>query len=364
MSQLGLTTDPTQLIPGDPQEIHTVEGDLIEYGDLLYEAGAGLQRIDTGAGWSGAAADAFHAVFRGQPGKWLQAADAFHQAADALGVYAGVLSWAQGQAADAITVWNCGPAHHQAAQGTLGAAVNQVNSAGDTAATLVGAARDLAPPKPSFWSRMTSDVESDLRGFVTSTLHVDEQITADALSAVASLGNAALNNPGAVAETSAGAILTVLCGGGEVGGGLLDATGVGALVGVPVGAASAGGIAVGAGLTAEGLMTLMRGAAGPDRVSMGDGGSGSGAGDSSGGEADTPKTKQQITQQASDLGYKQRIPPQRAPFNSHGQPVYTDGDDYITPDRDGHNVSNGWKIYDRRGVRLGTYTWDLTRIKG
>ena len=46
-----------------------------------------------------------------------------------------------------------------------------------------------------------------------------------------------------------------------------------------------------------------------------------------------------------------------------GQDVYWNGKNYITPDVDGHNVSDGWKIFDRRGNRLGTYDKDLKRIK-
>ena len=34
---------------------------------------------------------------------------------------------------------------------------------------------------------------------------------------------------------------------------------------------------------------------------------------------------------ASNLGFDRRIPPQKAPFNSHGQPVFYDGKNYITP---------------------------------
>lgn len=363
MAQLGQTADPTALIPGDPQDIYAIEAHLVEYGDLLREAGAGLARIDTGAGWSGAAADAFRDVFHGQPGKWLQAGDAFHAAADALDDYAATLTWAQGQAANAITTWSAGDAHHLAAQQTLNQAISQLESAGDTAEKLVGEARDLAPPKPSLWSRLTSDVSSDLRGFVSGVVHTDERIAEDTVDVVASLGNAALHNPGALAQMTAGAILTVLSAGGEAGGFVLDATGVGAVVGVPANAISAVGITAGIGLTAEGLTTLMRGASGPDRVNIGKSSGGSAA-DSGGGEVNAPKTKQEVTQQAADLGYTQRIPPQKAPFNSHGQPVFTDGNNYITPDATGHNTTNGWKIFDRRGSRVGTYTWDLTRIKG
>ena len=70
-----------------------------------------------------------------------------------------------------------------------------------------------------------------------------------------------------------------------------------------------------------------------------------------------------VDKAAEKLGYGHRIPPQKAPFNSHGQDVYWNGKNYITPDVDGHNVSDGWKIFDRRGNRLGTYDKDLKRIK-
>ncbi|UNK22917.1 hemagglutinin repeat-containing protein [Yersinia intermedia] len=66
---------------------------------------------------------------------------------------------------------------------------------------------------------------------------------------------------------------------------------------------------------------------------------------------------------AKNLGFDRRISPQKAPFNSHGQPVYFDGKNYITPDVDSHNVTNGWKMFDRKGERIGTYDSNLNRIK-
>jgi hypothetical protein len=64
---------------------------------------------------------------------------------------------------------------------------------------------------------------------------------------------------------------------------------------------------------------------------------------------------------ASALGFDKRIPPQRAPFNSHGQSVFFDGKRYITPDVDGHS-GGAWKLFDRRGNRIGTYDEKLNRI--
>ena len=66
---------------------------------------------------------------------------------------------------------------------------------------------------------------------------------------------------------------------------------------------------------------------------------------------------------AADLGYDRRIPTQKAPFNSHGQEVFSNGKNYITPDWDGHNVTGGWKLFSRRGVRIGTYDSDLNYVK-
>jgi filamentous hemagglutinin len=70
-----------------------------------------------------------------------------------------------------------------------------------------------------------------------------------------------------------------------------------------------------------------------------------------------------IKQAAADLGYGQRIPPQKAPFDSHGQSVFSNGKQYISRDVDAHNVSNGWKVFDKKGNRLGTYDENLNRIK-
>ncbi len=61
--------------------------------------------------------------------------------------------------------------------------------------------------------------------------------------------------------------------------------------------------------------------------------------------------------QASALGYGKYIPANKAPFNSHGQPVFQKGSRYITRDVDSHKGGE-WKMYEiRRGqpVRLGTY---------
>jgi len=44
-----------------------------------------------------------------------------------------------------------------------------------------------------------------------------------------------------------------------------------------------------------------------------------------------------------------------------GQSVFTNGKRYITPDVDGHK-SKGWKVFDLRGRRVGTFDENLNRI--
>ena len=48
---------------------------------------------------------------------------------------------------------------------------------------------------------------------------------------------------------------------------------------------------------------------------------------------------------AAALGYTRRVPAQKLPFNSHGQPGFFNGKTYITPDRDGHR-GGVWKMYE------------------
>lgn len=66
---------------------------------------------------------------------------------------------------------------------------------------------------------------------------------------------------------------------------------------------------------------------------------------------------------AAELGYHTAIKANRAPFKSHGQDVFFNGKNYITPDVDGHNVTDGWKMFNRQGRRIGTYDPDLNYLK-
>lgn len=306
MAELGQTSDPKALVPGDVGTVADTMWQLRTYGDELHEAGAGLSAIDTTEGWSGAAADAFHKIFQGQPGKWTEAGDCFHNAANALDQYENTLQWAQQQASDAIQLWNDGQAattqaktahaqavaqaqqenaaaaaagepttpvnipfvdpgeaKRQAAQQMLTRARDQLKKAGDTAADAVGKARDKAPPKPGFWSQLGSDIG----GMAESAWHGIEDFGTTVVNGAASFGNAVINHPGDVLSAIGGAGLTVISSAGEAGGFALDATGVGSIAGVPLNAVSAAGVVAGTGITAGAVGDLMHHAMTDDQVS-------------------------------------------------------------------------------------------------
>jgi hypothetical protein len=301
MAELGETNDPRRLVPGNPAAIGATAKSLRSKADALEQAGVGLKRIDTVDGWSGPAGDAFRAKFQGQPGGWLQAAASFYTSADALDNYATTLAWAQRQAAQAISQWNAAQSATQQAQtryqqyqqqgGTepfqdpgepgrasaaalLNMARGDLRDAGDDVARVIGAERDKAPEKPSFWSEV-KDVASD----VTATL---ENAGGHVVNALASFGNAAIHHPGDAGALVGGTYLAAAGLTGEVGGFVLDATGIGAAPGLVINAVSTVAVVGGGTIAYAGAKDLIMHATSDDQVSpastdhTGSGGSGSG----------------------------------------------------------------------------------------
>jgi hypothetical protein len=164
VAELGETTDPAALVPGDPAGVRAIQGAMSRLGAALVGAGDGLRRIETGA-WQGEAAESFRRAFEPVPPQWIGTGEAFLQAADALADHADVLDRARGEAAAAVQdraaadalsaqprrpeVPDPGEAGRTAAADRLRAARAEVAAAGDRATTLVARARDLAPPAPS-----------------------------------------------------------------------------------------------------------------------------------------------------------------------------------------------------------------------
>jgi len=256
VTRLGETSDPLALIPGNAGSIAQVAGKMYGYSAVLAEAGTGLKRIDTADGWKGAAGDAFRQRFHGEPEQWLTAAACFRDAAGALDRYILTLVWAQQQAGTAIQLWNQG--HKDAANSTLEDAVGQLTAAARTATAAVGRARDQAPHKPGFWSKVGH--------FFEGLGHDAEKVGAAAVDDLASFGNAMINNPMADLGLVGGALLAGVSAVGDGAGLALDATGVGAIAGVPINAISTAGVVAGAGLMMASGADLAGHAAGDDHV--------------------------------------------------------------------------------------------------
>jgi hypothetical protein len=282
MTELGQTRDPVQLVPGDPAAVGANAQLLQARAGHAEQAGEGLVDIDTGA-WTGAAADAFRDKFSYEPNKWYAAANALATAADALTTYAHTLQWGQAQAAEAIRLWDAaeaassqarqayeqaaaqatpgqalppftdpGDAGRQSAQDTLRIARDQVARAGDAAARFLAQEADAAPEKSS-WLDKVGDFAKD--------------VGADVVNGLASFGNAMLHHPGETAAMVGGIALAGISAGGEGLGLALDATGVGAVAGVPLNVVSAAGVATGVGIAGAAATSLMQNAAGEDAVS-------------------------------------------------------------------------------------------------
>ncbi|MFF3323718.1 putative T7SS-secreted protein [Streptomyces sp. NPDC002889] len=195
---LGQTEDKTKLVYGSPSKIRSTASHLKDFQKAFNNVGLGLEGLDSDT-LKGQAADAFRATVKIEPPKWFKGADACEKAAGALEAFAGTVEWAQGQAQTAIEKWKAGTkaseeawdayksrvdtydeaakrynaqppdqrdpstlpakpgefsdpgkARMEEAQQILAEARKQRNAAAETARSAVTAARDAAPPKPSY----------------------------------------------------------------------------------------------------------------------------------------------------------------------------------------------------------------------
>jgi hypothetical protein len=137
-------------------------------------------------------------------------------------------------------------------------AVGEVVTALATVHVHVGSA-GVAPPSPALSGAAG-------HGPVDDAVYAVGTFCRAVVNALASVANAASHEPGDATQLVAGLLLMQVGGAGEVAGGALDATGIGAAVGVPAGVASAGVIAAGAGLAAVSAGRLAQHAATDDRV--------------------------------------------------------------------------------------------------
>ncbi|MCA1228888.1 putative T7SS-secreted protein [Saccharopolyspora sp. 6M] len=134
MAELGRTSDPSELVPGDPGELRAAARRWHELAETLAATGKGLSGLDVGQ-WHGAAAEAFTAARTEDSRRWSEAGEALARSAAALSRYADTLEWGQRNAAEAARLWQQG--EEQAATELLGRSRQQTRQANnDTALSL------------------------------------------------------------------------------------------------------------------------------------------------------------------------------------------------------------------------------------
>lgn len=208
--QLGHTEDPKQLVHGDAKRIDAAAKHLRALHSSFDSVHAGLQKVRA-TDWKGEGADAFTAKFVEHPQGWARAADACEGAAGVLEAYAHTVTWAQGQAREAVRLYKKGKeankkavddynakadaynaklranqdpgprpdqpgepgtADMKEAERLLSEARKQRNTAAGEAKTKLDAAVATAPRKPSFEQRMKADALDLKDGGAMELLHV------------------------------------------------------------------------------------------------------------------------------------------------------------------------------------------------
>ncbi|RSM82676.1 hypothetical protein DL991_04795 [Amycolatopsis sp. WAC 01375] len=102
--QLGETTDPRELIPGQPESIADDLRRLVGNIELVGGAGDGLQGIDPRE-WTGEGANSFRDAFGAAIPEWFRAVDFLGRNGETLADFGDTLTWAQGEAQRAIEMF-------------------------------------------------------------------------------------------------------------------------------------------------------------------------------------------------------------------------------------------------------------------
>jgi hypothetical protein len=295
-----------ELVPGDPEELGRLAARLAVFGGGMSEAGGRLANVHA-SGWTGPASDAFAGLVGEQPAKYRAAGSAFEHAVSAIRGYAAVLRHAQADAGRAVAMFeqatresgrwqHARAAHEHAVRSARGAGVppparpappatdpagsdlaasrqvlsdarSAVRAQGQIAAAALSSAAQAAPHEPGLLDSVIGgigdvfdDVGHGLSGAWTATSGFLQDAAGWVKDGFERYGTDVLQIAAGGLLVVAGVELLVLAAGMEVVGVAADATGVGAVVGVPL---NLGGIAVAGGgllLIAGGGALLMAGA--------------------------------------------------------------------------------------------------------
>ncbi|MFJ7264944.1 putative T7SS-secreted protein [Streptomyces globosus] len=138
--QLGQSDDPKQLVHGSASSLRATAGHLRDFHAAFTRTGEGLKKLGT-EGLKGASADAFRDSVREKAPRWFAAAAAFESAAGAVSRFADTVTWAQGQAKEAIEEYKTAVKLSDNARATYDTWVKEYEAA-------VKAARNPLPARP------------------------------------------------------------------------------------------------------------------------------------------------------------------------------------------------------------------------
>ncbi|MEV6901876.1 putative T7SS-secreted protein [Amycolatopsis sp. NPDC051372] len=113
-AELGETTDPKALVPGEPRFISGDLKDLVRNIEKMAAISDGLSGVDAKQ-WSGEASDRFRETFGREPKKWFDTIGVLGTGANALADYGDALTRSQSEAQRAIELYTQGQAATRAA---------------------------------------------------------------------------------------------------------------------------------------------------------------------------------------------------------------------------------------------------------
>lgn len=172
MAELGQTTDPTDLVPGESGAVAGHARQLIQQAERLATTGDGLAgtRADS---WQGAAGDLFHQWLADGSRRWRETADTSHQAGNAFAAHGEVLAAAQLQAVEAIRLYEEGEQQTRTARAA--------DATTDPGETLRAQAREVLQRARQQVAESGDATSAQLIGFgpkvLTSPPRVDTELT-------------------------------------------------------------------------------------------------------------------------------------------------------------------------------------------
>jgi len=245
----------------DPSQLSSVAEDLRRQAGAYSDVGTLLRTLELGT-WAGRAADTYRDRIAQEPARWFDAAEALLDAARTLDVHVETLRWARNRLDDATDL------RRQSAAATspdLGATL-------DAEARAI-ANRTTAALDDSTWSvvcrldriaALAPSAETWSAPWWEPAWRAVANAGVDAVNALASGGSAIAHHPADAFGLVAGVALFDIGASTFIGSLAADATGVGAVVGVPVGVVAAAVAAAGGALAATSGSDLIMHAASDD----------------------------------------------------------------------------------------------------